>query len=294
MGFYDREYYRDEYAPSQGSGLTLRAPRTINAWLIIACVAFYFIDDLFFGRRLSVWCAVTPETLSHPLFWWQFLTYGFVHGSFSHLFGNMLELFFLGRYVEQAYGGKEYLRVYLTMLAFGSVVWAIGTGFAPVDPDSLPPALIGASGAISGVVILFVLNFPNAQLMLFPIPIPVRAWVIGVICVLYNFWGIMEAGDNVAYGVHIAGMVFAAVYFRFRWNLGDLASLIPGKNSFFSRPKLKIHFPNDEQQIVDMQTEVDRILEKISQSGEQSLTRKERQILERASREFQKRREGKK
>ena len=61
--------------------------------------------------------------------WWQFLTYGFVHDPFAsqHIFFNMLVLFFLGRDVEQWYGTREFIRLYLVTLVFASVVCAVTT-----------------------------------------------------------------------------------------------------------------------------------------------------------------------
>ena len=75
-------------------------------------------------------------------------------------------------------------------------------------------------GAVSGVTILFVLNFPHVTLMLFPIPIPIKAWVIGVLLVVCNVSARLPRPGNVAFGVHLAGIVFAWLYFQHRWNLG--------------------------------------------------------------------------
>lgn len=304
MGIYDRDYYRE-----QQPGVSIRMPRTavvslilINVALYIAC-AFseprYRVVNPQTGERVlvSYWLtdqlAVSNETFNRPWLWWQFLTYGFAHApSPAHVIMNMLTLWFLGRAVEQRYGRNEFLRAYLVMLILGSVIWALTT--RAFDPG--PRSLVGASGAVCGVVILFVLNYPRQTLILFPIPIPIKAWVIGVLLVVVNLAGAVELSreaGTTAYGVHLTGMAFALLYFHYRWNLGWMGRLggrLLAAKWLRRRPKLRIH--NPQQEDAQLSREVDRILEKISLQGEESLSRKERRTLESASREYQRRRRG--
>jgi len=299
MGIYDRDYYRE---PSRS--FSVRAPQTIVVTIILINVVLWAANGLLTpdSRAITNALAVSEDVLWKPWLWWKFLTYGFAHAkSPMHILFNMLQLFFLGRIVEQVYGRGEFLRVYLTMLLVGSVVWAI-TSAVFLEPQyvvqngvQLPvfPSLIGASGAVLGVVILFVLNFPQQTLTLFPIPIPVKAWVIGVALVVFNLAGASDQSPyagNTAYGVHLTGMAFAFLYFHNRWNLGRLGGPLFSGEWLKRRPKLRIHDP--EQETAELSKEVDRILEKIHQQGEDSLTRKERRTLENASREYQKRRQG--
>ncbi|MGW8257138.1 MAG: rhomboid family intramembrane serine protease [Thermoguttaceae bacterium] len=283
MGIYDRDYYR---RPQQG--FSMRMPRTIVATLVAINVALWLIDGLFFSQThaLTKFLSLSNDTLQHPWLWWQFITYGFVHSpQFMHILFNMLQLWWLGFIVEDIYGSKEFLRLYLTMLVLGSLSYALFMHFAhPQDFYQL----LGASGAISGVVILFVLNMPQATLMLFPIPIPVKAWVIGVVLVVFNLFGASQESGNVAYGVHLAGIIFAWIYFQQRWNLGRFFSKILRLPKSIGRPKFRVHHPDEDPSHPDLHDEVDRILEKISREGESSLSRKERRILETASRQYQK------
>jgi len=284
MGIENRDYYRE-----QEPGISVRGPRSMVVILILINVAVYLANGLLTAENNTITktLAVSSETLKNPLLWWQFLTYGFVHAaSPHHVLFNMLQLWFLGRIVEQLYGRWEFLRVYLVMLVVGSVIWAIGN--ALFDPR--PARLIGASGAVSGIVILFVLNFPQQTLMLFPIPIPIKAWVIGVLLVVFNVAGAIGEMGNTAFGVHLSGIVFAYLYHRNRWNLNWLGSGLLSPGRFKRRPKLRIHDPSSKES--ELSREVDQILEKIHRQGEESLTRKERRILETASREYQKRRGG--
>lgn len=288
MGIYDRDYYRQERP-----GIHLRLPTTIIGLVILINVALWLADGLITPetRAISHALAVKPSSLMQPWLWWQFLTYGFVHHpELWHVLGNMLGLWFLGREVELLYGRSEFLRLYLVLLVAGSLVWAT-TSMLQGIPGGY---LVGASGAVVGVVLLFALNFPR-RTILFMFVIPMPAWVLGVIVVVLDLHGMLTQADTqVAYVVHLTGAAFAFLYHRFQWHLGNWipgTRWLPRGGSFrrsAARPQLKIHDPSEEQE--RLSEEVDRILEKISREGEASLTRKERRTLENASREYQKRR----
>ncbi len=297
MGIYDRDYYREEQRP----GVTLRAPRSMVVILILINVAAWVADAVLTpeevqpdGHRslgaITQTLALQNDTLQQPWLWWKFLTNGFAHApQIGHILFNMLGLWFLGRYVEQRYGRWEFLSIYLVMIVLGSLVWAITS--AVFEPGQ-KYVLLGASGAVSGVVILFILNFPRTTLILFPIPIPIKAWLLGVLLVVYNLFGALggpqvEQMGQTAFSVHLVGMAFAFMYFSGNWNLSrlfgrfSLAALKP-------KPRLRVHHPPEEDG--SLEKELDRILAKIHAQGESSLTRKERRTLEAASREYRKRR----
>jgi membrane associated rhomboid family serine protease len=298
VGIYDRDYYRQ-----QPPGLSLGPPRTAVVILIVANVAVYLLNGLFENLRLSdllsahvgapadsLWWQM--DTLTHPLLWWQFVTYGFMHDpkSFQHIIFNMLTLFFLGRDVEEHYGRAEFLRLYFVLLVFSGVA-SVAVNAARAAPIFI--SLMGASGAITGIVALYALLFPR-RMLLFMFVIPMPAWVLGLLMILLNMFGGMGVvGDpNVAYEAHLAGAAFALLYYQQRWNFGNM---LRGRFSWLrlrGRPSLRIHTPQDKPEDKDAipEAEVDRILEKIHSQGESSLTRKERRILESASREYQKRR----
>jgi membrane associated rhomboid family serine protease len=282
MGIYDRDYYREQRPP----GLSIRAPRTIIVTLILINVAIYVIDAFtpatMRGQWLSGHMALEVGSLTKPWMWWQFLTYGFAHSpAFRHILFNMLTLFFLGRDIEAKYGPKEFLRLYLTMLVVAGLAWAIVEKIqgAPADAGAY-----GASGAVAGVVVLYALNFPRRTLLLFFV-IPVPAWLVGVLVVVLDMYGARSSETNIAHTAHLAGAAFAFLYYQFGWNIGRLTEGRVSWPKFKRRPKLRVHDPQP-----DLGAEVDRILEKIHRSGEESLTRKERRVLESASREYQRRR----
>ena len=304
MGIYDRDYYREEAKPL----FQVRAPTRMLTTIIIINVVVFIADAIsppilvthplthqekVVGRWLSDHLAAQPDSLVKPWLWWQLLTYGFVHSptDLTHILFNMLSLFFLGRVVEDLYGKWEFLRLYLVMLVAGSVAWAAGNLLLSQGNPAVQPHLIGASGAVTGVIVLMILNFPNQTLILFPIPIPIRAWVLGVFIIAINIFGFTgQFGGNVAYGVHLVGAGFAFVYYYYRWNLGRAFSRVFGfVNLRRPRRRFRVHYPDrEEQQERELSEKVDQILEKIHREGEEKLTRRERRILNNASQQYQK------
>jgi membrane associated rhomboid family serine protease len=279
MGIYDRDYYRQ-----QRPSFSLRGPRTVLGTLILINVVVFLADGLLtpvqppetLGRINQV-LAVKPDTLTKPWMWWQFLTYGFAHASFPeiwHILGNMLVLFFLGRDVE-------------TLLVVAGVAWAV------VEKAQGHPGLaVGASGAVTGIVVLYALNFPRRILLLFFV-IPMPAWVVGLLVVFMDLVEALKESSHIAYAAHLGGAAFAFLYHRYRWNLSRKTAALFSPAWLKRRPKLRVHDPqNQEDQDPELTSEVDRILAKIHREGEASLTRKERRTLENASRQYQKRRQG--
>jgi membrane associated rhomboid family serine protease len=288
MGIYDRDYYREERQT-----FALRAPRSVTATLIIINVVVYLVDYLLLAGdrngQIAESLRVTVGSLTHPELWWRFLTYGFVHARQpEHIVVNMLVLWFFGRPVEERYGAKEFLRLYLVLLVLSSLVWAaIGTFLESAPKEE---SVVGASGAVTGIVILFVVSYPQARVLLFFV-LPMPAWVLGVLFVAWNIWGAMaQSTSHVAYTVHLSGAAFAFLYYRFGWNLGQL---VPGRGSWRwlrRRPHLRLHTPEAPEEDEKLSEEVDRILAKISLQGEASLTGKERRTLQNASRLYQRKR----
>ena len=138
-------------------------------------------------------------------------------------------------------------------------------------------------------MVLYALNFPK-RILLFMFVLPVPAWLLGALVIAIDIWGAIHRGDNVAYTAHLGGAAFALAYFNLRWNFGRLSESAAAWLKGRSRPSLKVFKPEDEPNPHVADEDVDRILEKIHREGENSLTRKERRILENASREYQRRR----
>lgn len=302
MGFEDRDYnryetgntYDDGYGDTQrgggGFGSMGDAKQLMVTKIVIVCCVL-FVLNLFTQSNenpdgwLLKFSALNSELFAHPWRAYQLLTYGFAHGSFSHVAFNMLSLWMLGRAVEMRTGPREMLAIFLVSVVVSGFVWLLfqlGTS----------ASAIGASGAVCTIVMLFVLYFPQSTVLLFGI-IPMKGWVLGCLFIGGQFMGLLSPpgeGPKVAYEAHFAGIAFAVAYYYFGWRL---ARFVPSREFFEDMKKkrksrkFKIHDPDE----VDPRDEVaDKLLTKVHEEGEASLTSKERKILEAYSRRVKERR----
>ncbi|MBX3425962.1 MAG: rhomboid family intramembrane serine protease [Pirellulales bacterium] len=292
MGIYDREYSRDSEP-----GVQLGLPYSITVRLALVTGAAYLVQ-IFGTERFTETFALWNDWYREPWRAYQLLTYGFLHAphDIAHILINMLVLVMFGRELESRYGRAEFLRFYLTALVVAGLVWTgweIATGHAAaprVNPGSPNGIVFGASGAVTALVALFAANYPRRTVLLnFFIPVPM--WLAGLLMVLSDLAGASGrfGPSNVAYSAHLGGAAFGLLYFYTQWlplrSLEGLTSRLPKA----PRPTLRVHEPEEGD---DLQSQVDRILEKIQNEGQDSLTRRERAILEQASRRYREQRGG--
>ena len=283
MGIYDRNYYREE------NELDLRPnwdQRSAVSTLVIINVAV-FLANILLSKGFSVdnqgtvneLLLLSGSDLGRPYLWWHVVSYGFCHDAIgiSHLLFNMLGLYFLGRSVEERYGKLEFYRIYLISMVVCALVWLFKE-FALGENGRL----LGASGAVLCIEMLFVFNFPTSRVYLLVFPVP--AWVLGILLVLMNLASSPSTG--VATDVHLTGILCAAAYFflglSFRF-MGDIKGAWRRWLRRHVGPKLKIHSDSTPTGTVDAD-EADRILAKIHELGQDSLSSKERKFLEKYSR----------
>jgi hypothetical protein len=172
-------------------------------------------------------------------------------------------------------------------LVVAGLVWLL-VEMAVTGMTSQAP-MIGASGGITGVMILYVLHFPERTLMIWGV-VPIKVWVLGALYIGFDVLGAMNRSDTntVAHVAHLGGAGFGYLYVRQRLSLGRFVPSDALKALARRRTKLKIHDPDKNKR--ELNKQVDAILEKISREGEASLTRQERKTLEEASRQYQRRR----
>lgn len=201
-------------------------------------------------------------------FLWQFATYLLVHGSVGHVFLNMLALFFMGPETERVIGTRHFVALYLVSGMLGGLGWLLLS-------DTPWAVCVGASGAIFGVIAAYAALFPSRPITLlvfYVIPVTMKAWVLAAVLAMTELMFLLgSAGGGIAYAAHlaggVAGYVYTLVMFRGR-RVGR----------FLRRPRW------DEEAKARQARELDRVLDKIASQGMNSLTRGERELLEKASR----------
>jgi membrane associated rhomboid family serine protease len=180
-----------------------------NATIILIVVnilvfLFSFVDKQ--GRL--VYLALIPSYILQAGAWWQIVTYMFVHSGWSHIFFNMLALFLFGIQLEQRMGSTEFLIYYFACGIGAGLVTvffnaATGQGMIPV---------VGASGAIFGLLLGFAAFFPDARIFIFgvlPMRAPVAVGAYAAIEIVSQFAG---TRSGVAHLTHLAGLLFACLY----------------------------------------------------------------------------------
>lgn len=305
MGIQDRDYYRD----GSRSLFDSWARQGVTVWLIaITC-------GVFFGQ------CVTGDPLRSPLvgigaFWspdildgevWRLVTPLFLHASIWHLFCNMLVLYFIGSRLEELYGRWEFLAVYLVSGIFASSV-KFGLESAGIGA---PVPSLGASGAISALVVIFAFRFPREQILVFGI-LPMPVWVAASLFVALDALGALGVGrKGIGYVAHLSGALFGLLYYQTGFRFGDLFARRERSLRERARPQLRI-VPAEadeptpepvgaavespprsaEAGALDEQLEarLDQVLAKVSKYGQESLTPEEREILFKASELYKRRR----
>ena len=225
---------------------------------------------------------------------WQLITYQFLHGSFSHILFNMFALWMFGVEIENLWGSKTFLIFYLSCGVIAGIFHLLlspllGLGAAYT---------IGASGAIYGVLIAFAMLFPDRLIYIYFL-IPVKAKYLIGFMIIIEFLAVDSAGSNVAHLAHLGGALAGFLYVLYRRRpstfpnmfgsnpRGTRASNLFSKSgNLFSKKESKIQNAkfyeiNDEEAKENeaSQEVIDAILDKISKSGYQNLTEKEKKIL---------------
>ena len=247
----------------------------------------FFVDNYF---------ALSLDGLRHG-FVWQLLTFQFLHGGWIHLILNCWALFVFGREVEEVFGIPRYLVLYFSSGIIGGLFQEFT---ALIWPNYFGSAVVGASAGIFGVVAAFAMLFPERQLTLllfFVIPVNLRAkfllWISLVLAALgIAFPGSFFAG-NVANAAHLGGILTGLAFVRIReefqfrsWRPFDWMRSKKSGGKIPNWPKAENADDMSEEFI---SREVDPILDKISEHGIQSLTERERKILEAARNKMAKR-----
>jgi membrane associated rhomboid family serine protease len=304
MGIYDRDYYRREGPSFLGS---FSGQGRVCKYLIIANVLFLVLQIMSprqpgtLGEFTDLFDLQVDKVLSGQV--WRFLSYAFLHDytGWMHIAFNMLFLWWFGHEMEEMYGPGEFFAFYLTSAFLGGLAFF---GWAMFNNPLA--SCIGASGAVTAVMVLFACHFPTRSILLmFFIPIPIWLFVgFQVAMDFFAFAGRVHTGTAVT--VHLAGAAFGFLYYKGNWRIMNwLPNLRTWQRDRKARSRFRIYEEHDERPRtpvhvgappavaeVDEQLEakLDAVLQKVSQLGKESLTDSEKQILLRASEVFKKRR----
>jgi membrane associated rhomboid family serine protease len=187
----------------------------VTETLIIINVLVFLLTEFIYPRSVY-YLAMIPSFVLHG-YVWQLFTYMFVHGGFSHILFNMLGLYIFGSMVERRIGSKEFLLFYLLTGTLSGVFSFVAYLLAGTNV-----VLLGASGALYAVMLLFSVLYPYAVVYVFGV-LPIRAPLLVVIYFLFELFSQMSgANGGVSHLTHLGGLLFAYIYCLVRLRLNPL------------------------------------------------------------------------
>lgn len=280
----------------------MRRPAFRSLWsvtvvLLVVNVVAFILQNVFYrfsSFPVDGWFALSVGGLRHG-FVWQLLTYQFMHGGWLHLLLNCWAIYVFGREIEETLGWMHFLVLYFSSGVIGGLFQALG---GVLLGGAFAAPVVGASAGAFGLVAAFATLYPERPLMLllfFIIPLSIRAKFLLWFSAGLALFGIIFPMDNIAHAAHLGGMLTGIVFVRYvihwhwhwprfqRTRLQPLRPLVrvPRRSSALwgqNQGGVDEDLPPDEF----LSKEVDPILDKISAHGIQSLTERERRILERA------------
>lgn len=254
-----------------------------------------FLVSLLFFYRFSIgafdfpnWIALSSEPSVFVLKPWSFITYAFFHDSFLHLFFNMIVLNFSSYLFLTFFSSKQYLGVYILSAVFAGLIFALGFNLMHFSG-----VIVGASAAIMAILVAATTYNPLMDVRLLLVG-NVKLWHIAAVIIVLDLMQ-FRVGNSGGHISHLAGAFFGFVYVKLLQNGIDLSNIVSAVLDFFanrfkkpSTPFKKVHKnyrkpiekPISKIVVKDKkQQQIDEILDKISQSGYDSLNQEEKEFL---------------
>jgi membrane associated rhomboid family serine protease len=287
------------------------SPRMTRAvqWLLALNVGIYFLQLTLFGTD-AVYSALALDPARFPATWWTVVTYMFVHAWLAHLAFNMFTLWMFGPRLEQEWGTSAFVKLYLWSGIGGAIAHLLFAQHSTV---------IGASGAISGVLVVYALRWPDEEVYLFGV-IPMKSrWLVAAMLAM-NIIFALSPSSRIDWTAHIGGMVFGWVFLKLysvgginrvrgwvsavpddtedmpravprgrspmRDRTRDVDEVVARSNAVVLRESKPLQHVPKQETPKEYAARVNRVLDKISQQGIESLTRDERRLLEEMSRKL--------
>ena len=187
---------------------------------------------------------------------WQFVTYMFLHGGFTHLFFNMFALWMFGCVIERVWGAQKFLFYYILcgigaglcqeLVQFFEFYYTVQQQFPGASlsetmtilgNSSLNGALtIGASGAVYAILLAFGMTFPEERIFIFPLPVPIKAkWFVCIYVAIELVSALSAVGDGIAHMAHLGGMLFGFLLISYWRRHPEKNFDLSGSRQFFEK-----------------------------------------------------------
>lgn len=286
------------YMSSQGGNSALAEGGVKAVFVLIAINIFIFLlipgDSWLYSELSMSTCGIKSLSL------WQVVTAMFLHSktTIMHLLFNMWGLYLFGTIVAPVLGARRFLTLYFISGVGGNLLWLL------FNWDS-PAILVGASGALFGIMLATAMIYPDKEFMMIFLPVPMKTKTLVIVYALIEVFSELSMQDNIAHLAHLGGFLGGYVYIKFLfgknvpWDL--FGFLLPGAKKSSNPPRgwtlhqpqqheqqhdYEEHLRNPEQKVT--QRELDQIMDKISLAGINSLSENEMRILKKAREQMRK------
>lgn len=277
---------------------TFRDPNKILQQIIVINIAIFVIDNILSvtGFRMKSFFGLPGNFLESILYFWSYITYMFFHAGFLHLLFNMLWLYWIGRILVEYLGGRKFTTVYFLGGVAGGLTYVIVYSIMSISSGpGMFPTLVGASAGVTAVLAAVGTLLPDYEIRLFLLGnVKMKYLAIGAIILTSVLDFSVNMGGKLA---HLGGAAFGFIYIRqlqkgvdLSINFYKIIDLV--KSPFRSKPKMKAYKSNPQPKrstrsqqassgmsAAQRQRKTDEILDKISKSGYDSLTKEEKEFL---------------
>ena len=286
MGMADRDYYRKPTHP--GDGMMAQLTPVVK-WLLILNLGIYFLDTLVLkgdmpdGPIRSFGAFAIQSAIFEGKIW-EFITFQFIHGFVAHVLFNCLGIFFFGPWMERWWGSKKFLIFYLLCGAAGAAFFTLLVFVGVLPQNNYESGLVGASAGIYGILIGVAVIAPSLRVALLfpPIELSMRQLAMALMAISIGSIILKLGGNEGGEAGHLGGAILGFILVKYPKLLGRDSEVEIFRSKAFSHPPEAKIRPRTEME-KEQDSELDRILDKISAQGFQSLTNEERETLQNVS-----------
>ncbi len=256
-------------------------------FLLLENLAFLFQVNL---SNIQSWFSFPNDIVTYIKRPWTIITYGFLHSDFRHILWNMVFLYWFAPIFLNIHTGRRFLNIYILGIIFGALSYMLAFALFPAFANT-KGSMVGASAAVYAVMVAATIQSPNQSFRLMFIPVNIKLWWICIGKILLDLASLKSANAG-GHFAHLGGAAIGYLYMIQLQKGNDIGTPVENFMDWLvalvkpsEKPKLKTVHNSKKRTAVNTkiknpnQAQIDEILDKISKSGYESLSKKEKEVL---------------